>query len=421
MEETYKKILEELKSKSILSMGGTEAVSVAYSAAYARQLSKGQLKKIQITVDSSIFKNGLNVIIPGCEERGLDFAAALGYICGHVEDRLQLLSHYGEDEVQQAKKLLAQGKISIRIKDDCDKLYIETLIVSESNIVRVLILDFHLNVISEEIVTKLEDLQEHVTQRDLNYIKNRELGLEDFISFVEHVDLEDLDFIREGLKYNLALSEYPIEGSLTSCFTKALSRFQIQEDVITYTQNLCTRACEARIQGATLPIMTAVGSANYGIAIYLANYGFGSRLGLPEERIIRAIALSDLMSLYVNTFVGSISAVCDCGFAVGIGTAVSAVYLLGGDYDAMERAVKTMLGSITGIICEGNRLKCAWKLGLSVSWAIKSALLAMESDTIESEGFLDNSLDKILENIAQIYNPLSNTINQTIVDIIMGN
>lgn len=420
MTDKNQKILDELKSKSILSMGGTEAVSVAYSVAYARQKSKGELKKIQITVDSSIFKNGLNVIIPGCEERGLDFAAALGYVCGRVEDRLQLLSHYGEEEVRRAKKLLAQGKVSITIKDDCDKLYIETLIESSENIVRVLILDFHLNVISEEIVTKIEDLQECTAQRDRNYIKNEGLGLEDFIGFVEQVDLSELEFIREGLKYNLALTERRDEKSLTACFESSLERFGIGGDLITSTQNLCMRACEARIRGVKLPIMTAVGSANYGLAIYLAGYGVGSGLGAPEERILRAIALSNLMSLYVNSYVGSISAVCDCGFAVGIGTAVSTTYLLGGDYDAMERAVKTMLGSVTGIICEGNRLKCAWKIGLSVAWAIKSAFLAMESEEFESEGFLDNSLDRILENIAQIYNPLSNTINQTIVDIIMG-
>ena len=409
MESRNQKILKELKSKSIISMGGTEAVSVAYSVAYAREKARGALKKIQITVDSSIFKNGLNVIIPGCEERGLDFAAALGYVCGRVEDKLQLLSHYGEEEIAQAKKLLAQGKLSIRIKDDCDKLYIETMIESEENAVRVLIQDFHLNVISEEVVTEIADLQEYELQKDLNYIKNAHLGLEEF-----------LDFIREGLKYNLELGNYQNDQSLTSSFSKALARFQIQEDLITYTQNLCMRACEARIQGAKLPIMTAVGSANYGIGIYLSVYGVGSRLGVSEDQIIRAIALSNLTSLYVNSYVGSISSVCDCGFAVGIGTTVGTTYLLGGDYCAMERAVKNMLGSITGIICEGNRLKCAWKMGLSVSWAIKSALLAMESPQFESEGFLNNSLDNILHNIAQIYNPLSNTINQTIVDIIMG-
>lgn len=249
MESRNQKILKELKSKSIISMGGTEAVSVAYSVAYAREKARGALKKIQITVDSSIFKNGLNVIIPGCEERGLDFAAALGYVCGRVEDKLQLLSHYGEEEIAQAKKLLAQGKLSIRIKDDCDKLYIETMIESEENAVRVLIQDFHLNVISEEVVTEIADLQEYELQKDLNYIKNAHLGLEEFLDFIEQVDIKELDFIREGLKYNLELGNYQNDQSLTSSFSKALARFQIQEDLITYTQNLCMRACEARIQG----------------------------------------------------------------------------------------------------------------------------------------------------------------------------
>ena len=131
MEEKKQRILEELKSKSIISMGGTEAVGVAYSVAYARMKAEGGLKKIRITVDSSIFKNGINVTIPGCEERGLDFAAALGYVYGNMDRKLMLLSDYGSEDVLEAKRLLAHGMVSIRIKDDCDKLYIETILENE--------------------------------------------------------------------------------------------------------------------------------------------------------------------------------------------------------------------------------------------------------------------------------------------------
>lgn len=420
MNEKQKKILEELKGKSIVSMGGTEAVSVAYSVAYAKQKAKGGLKRILIAVDSSIFKNGLNVTIPGCTERGLDFAAALGYVCGKAEDKLQLLSQYGEEEVAQAKNLLAQGKVHIKIKDDCDKLFIETLVESEENIVRILILDFHLNIISEETVARFEELKEYQFHKNLDYIANENLRLKDFLEFIQAVDIGELNFVEEGLLYNLALCEYQNEEGIVSSFTRAMERFHVKGDMIISTQNLCMKACEARIKGAKLPVMTAAGSANYGLVIYLANYGVGNYLNLEREAIIRAIALSNLMSLYVNSYMGSISAICDCGFAVGIGVSVGIVYLLGGDLDAMERAVKNMLGSITGIICDGDKLKCAWKLGLSVDWAIKSAMLAMESDSIISEGILDNTLDKILENISQIYNPVANTMNQSIVDIIMG-
>lgn len=420
MNEKHNKILEELKSKSIISTGGTEAVSVAYSVACAKKQAKGELKRILITVDSSIFKNGLNVVIPGCDERGLDFAAALGYVCGNVEDKLQMFSHFGEEEVKRAKNLLAHGKVHIKIKDDCDKLFIETLIESGENIVRILVKDFHMNIISEEIVSSMDELEEVTVRGELNYIADENLGLKDFYDFAESADTADLDFIREGLKLNLALSRYRSEKGLTGCYSRAMERYQIREDMITSTQRLCMQACEARIRGAKLPVMTAAGSANYGIMVYLANYGVGSFLELPEEKILRSIALSNLMSLYVNSYVGSISSICDCSFAVGIGATTGVVYLLDGDIGAMERAVKNMLGSITGIICDGDKLKCAWKLGLTVEWAIKSALLAMESESIDSEGFLDNSLEKILENISLIYNPIANTVNQSIVDIIMG-
>lgn len=420
MKDYENKILEELKRKSIVSVGGTEAGSVAYAVGYARKKVRGGLKKIQITVDPSIFKNGLNVKIPGCQEQGLDFAAALGYVCEDVDTKLQLFSHYGNEQVEQAKKLLTQGKIYIKIKNDCDKLFIEALIESEENVVRVLIMDFHMNVISEETVSSIEELKDYDQHQNGSYIADAGFTLGDFVSFVENSDRGAFDFIEEGLSYNLALSKETSHIGMTEGFTRALVKYKVKEDMISYTQNLCMRTCEARFAGSKLPVMTAAGSANYGIAIYLANYGVGDYLHLEQERIINAIVLSNLMSLYVNAYIGSNSAICDCAFAVGIGVSAGVAYLLGGSEEVMEQAVKNMLGSITGILCDGDKLACVWKLGMTVDWAIKSALLALETGADADGGILDNTLDKILENISQIYNPVANTMNQSIVDIIMG-
>ncbi len=420
MDKKHQMILEELKSKSIISMGGTEAVSVAYSVAYARQRAVGALKRIQITVDSSMFKNGLNVSIPGCEERGLDFAAALGYVYGNLDNKLMLLRDYGPEDVLEAKKLLAHGMVSIQIKDDCDRLYIETILENDENVVRVLVLDHHLNVMSDEVADCMEKLKEQKKAPVPDFMEHENLGLEDFLDFADRVEADALSFIRDGLRYNLAFVEYEDPDGMADSFVRAMERYGVSEDMVTYTQNLCIRACEARIRGVGLPVMTAAGSANYGLAIYLAGYGVGTRLQADEDQILRAIALSNLMSLRVNAYVGSATSVCDCGLAVGVGTAVGCVYLLGGSCPGMVRAVKNMLGSVTGIICEGSRMSCAWKVGLAVSWAIKSALLAMEYEETEEEGFWADNLDRLLENIAQIYRPLSDTMNQRIVDIITG-
>ena len=300
MEEKNKKLLEELRRKSIITTGGAIAVSVAYSVAYAKRRAVGELTKIQITLDSSIFKNGLNVTIPGCDERGLDFAAALGYVHGHEEEKLQILSSYGTDEMRQAKELLSQGKVSIRVKDDCDRLYIETMIESSGNAVRILILDFHLNVIFEETARTAAELVGYQGEYGLDCIQDEHMGLEDFLHFVEQADISELGFIEEGLEYNLKLAQAQGKGSLTAGYARAMERYGIGKDLVTYPQMLCMRACEARILGAKLPIMTTVGSANYGIGCYLANYGVVEQLGLPKEKLVRAIALANLMCLYVK-------------------------------------------------------------------------------------------------------------------------
>ena len=141
----------------------------------------------------------------------------------------------------------------------------------------------------------------------------------------------------------------------------------------------------------------------------------GSYKQIDHDRIIRAIALSNLMSMYVNSYVGSLTSVCGCSLAAGIGAAAGITFLLGGDVDAVERAAKNMAGSI-----DGSKLGCAWKLGLSVDWSIKSALMALNECCIHQGGILEDSLEQIFKNISRIYNPVSNTTNQSIVDIVLG-
>ena len=251
MEGKYSQILDELKSKSVLTVGGTEAVSVAYSVAYAKKKAQGELKRIIITVDSSIFKTGLNVVIPGCEERGLDIAAALGFVCGNVEDKLQILSHYDEMDLLKAKQLLAQGRVNIQIKNDCDKLFIETIIESSDNVVRTLIIDYHLNVISEENVMCLSDLKEYQYQVNRNYIVNENMGPNDFVDFVNAVDSRDLEFIETGLKYNLELADYPGEDSMIRRFEEVIEEYAANGTIPGFVHlSIGQEACQAGVVDA---------------------------------------------------------------------------------------------------------------------------------------------------------------------------
>lgn len=417
----YDKILKELRSKSVVFTAKevTDAIDVAYCVAVAKEKSKGKLKKLHITVDSSIFKNGLNVAIANSNERGLNVAAALGYVRGNTVDKVNVISKFSTDDLSKAKELVSDGVIDIQVKSDCDKLYIQTILENEENVVRTVIEGFHLNLVDCEVSDIKENLSEFRNKFNTDYIMNYGFGIEEFLDFVEKVDISELDFIEKGLDYNVKLAEYCNSISNKKSFSDIYSKYNMQSNMISRAQDLCMSAYNARSSGYRKSVMTMAGSANCGIITYLSNYAVAESFNIDKEKLIRAIALSTLTNIYIHSYIGDISVICGCGLSAGVGACVGAVYMLGGNITDIENAIKNVVSSFTGILCDGNKNNCALKIGLSADWAIKCALMALEGNVVDTKGILSDDLDEIFSNICYIYNSSSDTTNKSILDITM--
>lgn len=412
-------LLGILKKEIIPATGCTEPIAVAYSTAVARSKAESEIVDAEIYVDPGLYKNGMKVGIPGTSERGLKIAAALGIVAGNPEMGLRVIENISEDDVKKAKHLVDKQKITIHIRDGCQKLYIETILHTKHDNIRVITKDRHMNIVSEEkgINFKQYDCDNKANPSSLDI---QDYDLEDFINFSNEVPLSDIMFLSEGVKMNLSLADEGI--NLPSGIGHNLEMLHqeglIGEGPIFRSELLCSSASEARMSGSRLPSMTSAGSGNHGITIFLTCYAAARYLKTSDEKLLRALALSNLITFYIKSYTGTLSAMCGCGVAAGIGTSAGLAYLMGGGVEQIMGSMINMVGSISGLICDGGKEGCAYKLALSSGWAVQSALLALKGSVINtSNGILSPDFKQMFKNLGYICNPGMVDTNCAIVKV----
>lgn len=196
----------------------------------------------------------------------------------------------------------------------------------------------------------------------------------------------------------------------------------LPDNLVFYTQMLCAAASEARMSGVKMPVMSCVGSGNHGITVFLINTAVAIKKGIAEDRLLRALALTILITVYIKAHTGILSAMCGCGVAAGIAGSAGVVYLLGGDREKIFGALLNMVGAISGIICDGGKEGCSHKLMLASGWAVQAALLSMNGAVIDpSDGILARNFDTLFENLGQVCNKGMQATDRVILQIMQKN
>ena len=430
MKEQHKILLDLLKEGIIPATGCTEPLAVAYAVAKAREESTGNnLSSIYIQVDANIYKNGLMVTIPGTNEKGLLAAAAFGFLFGRTERGFRVIEGLTEKDIKEAQALLAEEKITVTLNKNYKGLHIEVVLITELDKVRVIIVGSHLNIVSVERNKKNEDFESKPLNklRKSNYSLNhkiREYDLEDFLQFSENTPIQDLVFLEEGIKMNLDIARegLTLKYGVGAILTRLINDGVLSNNMVTRAQMLCAAASEARMSGSKLPVMSTAGSGNHGITAFLTIYAVAEKKQLSKEILIRSLALTNLITFFIKSYTGILSTMCGCGVAAGIGASVGVVYLLGGNKDQMMGTIKNMIGSISGIICDGAKEGCAYKLALISGWAIQSALLSLRGAIIHNtDGIVDPEFKQIFKNLGYLCDPGMVPTNKAILDIMLKN
>jgi len=425
LNKRQKELLELLRSEIKPATGCTEPIAVAYAVATAKEQVNGELKSLEIQVDPNIYKNGLMVTIPGTKEKGLVAGAALGFVAGDPKKELRVIDNVKKEDLKKAKLLIEQKKVNLSLKKDCHGLYIEVILIANESKVRIIIKDSHLNIVNIEKINKGEEFKPFLAEnKKINSSENiiQKYRLKDFIEFSTKISVNEMDFLKEGIEMNLAIAEegLKIENGVGVKFREMVEEGLMADNIINRAQMLCAAASEARMSGSRLPVMSTAGSGNHGITAFLTTFAVSEKNNMPEEQLVRALALTNLITIFIKSYTGALSAMCGCGVAAGIGASAGAVYLLGGNKKQILGAMYNMVGSIAGIICDGAKEGCAYKLALASGWAVQAAILSMKGAIInKNDGILAGDFKKLFKNLGYTCNPGMVPTDEAILEIML--
>ncbi len=418
------RIVELVRHWVVPAMGCTEPICVALATSRATQALGQRPARIEARLSANILKNAMGVGIPGTGMVGLPIAIALGAIIGKPEYGLEVLKDCTPEAVEEGKAFIEEGRIAISLKEDTEeKLYVEVICTAnDDHTATAVIAREHTGFIRVE--KDGEVLLSHDLAAKGDETEGRpelQLTLRKVFDFATTAPLEDIDFINEARRLNKEAARLSLEGNYGHCLGKALSRPLgrgiMGESIFSHILSSTSCACDARMAGAMIPVMSNSGSGNQGICATNPVVVFAEENHNTAEELTRALMLSHLTAIYIKQNLGTLSALCGCVVAA-TGSSCGITYLMGGSYEQTTYAVKNMIANLTGMICDGAKPSCALKLTTGVSTAVLSAMLAMQGNCVSSvEGIIDEDVDQSIRNLVAIGADSMNETDKRVLDI----
>lgn len=408
------------------AIGCTEPICVALAVSRATEVLGSVPQRIDASLSANILKNAMGVGIPGTGMVGLPIAIALGALIGRSDYGLEVLRNCNSEAVERGKAYIDENRIHIGLKADApEKLYVEIRCTdAEGNTACAILAREHTNFIRVE--RNGEVLLDHplsegaVTEGGQNEEKLR-LNLRKVWEYATTMPLADIEFINEAGRLNSAAAHLSLEGNyghrLGKTLSRPLGRGIMGDSIYAHIISSTASACDARMAGAMIPVMSNSGSGNQGICATNPVVVFAEENHNTAEEMTRALMLSHLTAIYIKLNLGTLSALCGCVVAA-TGSSCGITYLMGGGYEQLTFAVKNMIANLTGMICDGAKPSCALKLTTGVSTAVLSAMLAMQGNCVTSvEGIIDDDVDQSIRNLVSIGTDAMNETDHCVLDI----
>ena len=424
--ETRKSIIALIRQQVVPAIGCTEPICVALATAKATERLGRTPEKITVRLSANILKNAMGVGIPGTGMVGLPIAIALGALVGKSEYGLEVLRDSNEEWVTRGKSFINEGRINIALASEEDyaargiktteKLFVDITAEAEGQCANATIAHQHTHFLGGD------DSEATAVASDSPKTEAKvELSLRTVYEFATTSPLDEIDFINEAGRLNMEAARLSLEGNYGHCLGKALhrplGRGIMGDTIFSHVLMATSCACDARMAGAMIPVMSNSGSGNQGICATNPVMAFARENHNTSEETTRALMLSHLTAIYIKQHLGSLSALCGCVVA-STGSSCGITYLMGGNYAHITAAVKNMIANLTGMICDGAKPSCALKLTSGVSTAILSAMLAMQGECVTSvEGIIDDDVDRSIRNLATIGADAMNETDRCVLDI----
>ncbi len=422
----FERFLNILHQEVRPATGCTEPIAVAYAAARARRALGDIPLKIEVTASANIIKNAMGVHIPGTDEMGVQIAAAMGVTGGRDEQGLNVLDGITAEQVEEARRMVSEGKILLTMANTEEKLYIRVRCVGASDWSEVLSSGSHTGIVyvmrNDSIVWKAENCQDSEGSDQKGY----HLTLEDILNFVIACPIDKLLFLEEGIQMNWTMAQRGLsEGAGLAVGKTLYNAYDLEhnaQDIYNYACALAAAAADARMAGLSLPVMSTAGSGNHGITATVPVTAMAERMGCSQEKLLRAIALSDLVTVLVKESIGKLSSMCGCGIGASIGACCGMLYLQDETIDEMYAAARNIVADVSGIVCDGAKEGCALKIATAVSSAGKCAMLAQHNRSVgRNNGIVATRFDETIRNLGVLVHQGMNNTDDVILNIMMRN
>ena len=417
--EIRDRIISLIHQEVVPAIGCTEPICVALCTAKATEKLGIRPEKIEVLLSANILKNAMGVGIPGTGMIGLPIAIALGALIGKSDYQLEVLKDLTSASLEAGKQYVAENRITIQQKMGiCEKLYAEVKVSAGDKSETAIIAGGHTHFVENE---------ERRTQGKETADANNDaiaLNMRLVYDFATTAPLDEIRFIEEARSYNMNAAREALKGNyghnLGKTIDRPLSKGIFGNSIFAHIISRTASACDARMGGAMIPVMSNSGSGNQGICATNPVCVYAKENENTEEELIRALILSHLTAIYIKQSLGKLSALCGCVVA-SIGSSCGITYLMGGDYQRICASVKNMIANLTGMICDGAKPSCSLKITSGVSTALLSALLAMEGKCVSSEeGIVDDSVDKCIHNLTSIGADAMCKTDEMVLNIMTG-
>ncbi len=425
-----------LNSEMELATGCTEPGAIALTGAYAgAELNKlGEaIQRMEVKASTNIIKNAMAAGIPGTSYTGMPYAAAIGAAAAAPERKLEVINGVSGDVYKAAELLVETGKVNVELAKVPQKLYIDVTVYGPTHSARAVIADLHTNLVLLEVdgkeVFKADPNAPVDTGRDV--VTPEEIAA--FLTVRKIYDFCDkeldpmndpIDIIRSAISVNGEICERGMEKDYGLAIGPNLERNcragVMTRDMVTNSMIITTAGADARMAGAPFSVVANSGSGNQGITTTMPVVSLAKWKEIPEDKMVRAVTLSNLIAIRIKSKFGRLSAMCGASVA-GTGAACGITYLLGGGYDEICRAIHNMIGDVTGMLCDGAKADCSLKISTCVNAAFQAAFMAMRGVRVEStDGIVEDNVEYTIDNFAKLGNEGSGPMDAAILEMMLN-
>ena len=418
MQKNYAIYEEALAEELIPAMGCTEPIAIAYCAAVCREQLGAEPEEIEIWVSRNIIKNVKSVVVPNTDQmKGIEVACAAGIVAAHSERQLEVLAYITAEEKVALKELAESGKIKIHVSEEPDIFYIRVFLAANGQNAEVTIRTDHTNVTSIKkngaTILSKPIVPEEEEAKSL-------WRIEDVLDAARHMPLDNVKHLLERqIEYNMAISKEGLDHDYGASIGKILLR-RDPDSLRTRARASAAAGSDARMNGCELPVVITSGSGNQGITASVPVVIYAHALAASEEKLLRAVLLSDLITIYLKQGIGKLSAYCGA-ISAGCGSGAGIAYLHDCTDEQIEHAVENALAINSGIICDGAKSSCAAKIAMAVEGGLLGFDMAMAERNFEGgDGIVQETADETIAAVGKIASQGMVETDKEIIDVMLG-